>query len=138
LLDTREKLLNIREKLDGRLLVGDGAIGTFLDDRGVDQPYYKANLTHARIVWAVHEEYLRAGARVIETNTFLANRLKLVYQNLEEKAREINVEGARLTREAVDGIWPETWSRRSTRTARRFAEWIRHSIRKGLWFSNAR
>lgn len=138
MLDTREKLLDIREKLDGRLLVGDGAIGTFLDDRGVDQPYYKANLTHARIVRAVHEEYLRAGARVIETNTFLANRLKLADQNLEEKAREINVEGARLAREAVDDIWPETWSRRSIRTARRFGEWIRHSIRKGLWFSNAR
>jgi methionine synthase / methylenetetrahydrofolate reductase(NADPH) len=102
LLDTREKLLDIRERLDGRLLVGDGAIGTFLDDRGVDQPYYKANLTHPRIVRTVHEEYLRAGARVIETNTFLANRFKLADQNLKEKTHEINVEGARLAREAVD------------------------------------
>jgi methionine synthase / methylenetetrahydrofolate reductase(NADPH) len=102
LLDTREKLLDIREKLDGRLLVGDGAIGTFLDDRGGDQLCYKANLTHARVVRAVHEEYLRAGARAIETTTFLANRLKLADQNLEEKAREINVEGVHLAREAVD------------------------------------
>lgn len=102
MLDTREKLLDIREKLDGRLLLGDGAIGTFLDDRGVDQPYYKANLTHAQIVRSVHEEYLRAGARVIETNTFLANRLKLADHNLEEKAREINIEGARVARAAVN------------------------------------
>jgi methionine synthase I (cobalamin-dependent) len=76
LLDTKEKLLEIREKLDGRVLVGDGALGTLLADRGVDQPYSRANLTQASTIRAVHEEYLRAGARVIETNTFLANRLK--------------------------------------------------------------
>jgi len=75
-LDTKEKLLEIREKLDGRVLVGDGALGTLLADRGVDQPYSRANLTQASTIRAVHEEYLRAGARVIETNTFLANRLK--------------------------------------------------------------
>lgn len=88
MLDTREKLLDIREKLDGRLLVGDGAIGTFLDDRGVDQPYYKANLTHARIVRAVHEEYLRAGARV--------NRDKhLPGQSSQARRPESGGEGAR-------------------------------------------
>jgi methionine synthase I (cobalamin-dependent) len=58
-LDTREKLLGIREKLDGRVLVGDGAIGTLLADRGVDQPFNRANRTHAPVVRAVHEEYLR-------------------------------------------------------------------------------
>jgi methionine synthase I (cobalamin-dependent) len=84
LLDTREKLLDIREKLDGRLLVGDGALGTLLADRGIDQPYYKANLTHADIVQAVHEEYLRAGARVIEINTFLANSHKLAELSKED------------------------------------------------------
>jgi hypothetical protein len=98
LLDTREKLLDIREKLAGRLLVGDGAVGTLLADRGVDQPYYKAKLTHTQIVRDVHEEYLRAGARVIETNIFLANRLKLADYNLEdleralEKIEEMNLE----------------------------------------------
>jgi hypothetical protein len=43
-LDTREKLLEIREKLDGRLLVGDGAVGTYLADRGIGQPYSRAYL----------------------------------------------------------------------------------------------
>ena len=103
-MDTKEKLLDIREKLDGRVLVGDGALGTLLADRGVDQPYSRANLTHASAVRAVHEEYLRAGARVIETNTFLANRLKLAAHNLEEDVREINTQGARLACEAVDVI----------------------------------
>ena len=104
LLDTKEKLLDIREKLDGRVLVGDGALGTLLADRGVDQPYSRANLTQASTVRAVHEEYLRAGARVIETNTFLANRLKLATHNLEENVRDINTQGAWLAREAVDAL----------------------------------
>lgn len=102
LLDTREKLLDLREKLDGRLLVGDGALGTLLADGGIDRPYYKTSLTHANTVRAVHEEYLRAGARVIETNIFLALRHKLADYNREEKAREDNVEGALLAREAGD------------------------------------
>lgn len=100
----KEKLLDIWEKLNGRVLVGDGALGTLLADRGIDPPYNIANLTDAPVVEAIHKEYLRAGARVIETNTFLANRLTLAARNLEGKVREINVEGARLAREAVDSL----------------------------------
>ena len=104
MLGTRERSPDIREKLDGRLLVGDGAVGTLLADRGVAQPYNKANLTHPQLVRSLHEEYLRAGARVIETNTFTANRLKLAGGNLEEQVREINAGGARLAREAADTL----------------------------------
>ena len=104
MLGTRERSPDIREKLDGRLLVGDGAVGTLLADRGIAQPYNKANLTHPQVVRSLHEEYLRAGARVIETNTFTANRLKLAAGNLEEQVREINAGGARLAREAADTL----------------------------------
>ncbi|MDQ3639624.1 MAG: homocysteine S-methyltransferase family protein, partial [Actinomycetota bacterium] len=67
------------EILDGRLVIGDGAMGTLLAERGVGygHPYARANLTHPEVVAGLHEEYARAGARVIETNTFSANRLKL-------------------------------------------------------------
>src|SRR5918912_2346475 len=106
MLDTREKLLGIGERLGERVLVGDGAVGTFLADHGIDQPYERANLTHAPVVLAVHEEYLRAGARVIETNTFCANGIKLASHGLEEKVREINIEGARLAREAAADTLP--------------------------------
>ena len=101
-------LLDLREKLDGRLLVGDGAMGTLLAERGVGygHPYDRANLTHPRVVRAVHEEYVRAGARVIETNTFSANAMKLALKNLGDQTREINVEGARLAREAVENVLP--------------------------------
>jgi methionine synthase / methylenetetrahydrofolate reductase(NADPH) len=101
LLDTRAKSVDIREKLEGHLLVGDGTMGTLLADHGIDQPYNRANLTHAQVVRNLHEEYLRAGARVIETNTFSANRVKLASHNLEEEGREINLAGARLAREAL-------------------------------------
>ena len=96
--------LNLRDVLESRILVGDGAMGTLLHDRGVgfDHPYARANLTHPELVSAVHEEYIRAGAGVIETNTFAADRLRLASHNLEESVREINTSGARLARNAAD------------------------------------
>jgi homocysteine S-methyltransferase len=97
-------LLDLREKFGERLLVGDGAVGTLLGDRGITTPQIRANLTHPHIVRDLHEEYLRAGSSVIETNTFAANRLKLAAHGLEEKAREINIEGARLALEAKKAV----------------------------------
>ena len=55
MLDIREKSPDIREKLDERLLVGDGAVGTLLADRGVAQPYNRANFAHHQLVRALHE-----------------------------------------------------------------------------------
>ena len=92
------------EVLEGRLLIGDGAVGTQLAERGVGygHPYARANLTHPEVVAGLHEEYVRAGADVIETNTFAANRFKLAAHDLEENVREVNAEGARLARRAAD------------------------------------
>ncbi|MDQ4105785.1 MAG: bifunctional homocysteine S-methyltransferase/methylenetetrahydrofolate reductase [Actinomycetota bacterium] len=96
--------LNLRDMLENRVLVGDGAMGTLLHDRGIgyEHPYGRANLTHPELVSSVHEEYLRAGAGLIETNTFGADRLRLTSHNLEGSVREINAAGARLAREAVN------------------------------------
>src|SRR5215211_770906 len=90
--------LDLRELLEGRVVVGDGAMGTLLGERGVGfgHPYARANLSHPEMVAGIHEEYLRAGASVIETNTFSANRFKLETHDLEERVREVNVAGARL------------------------------------------
>ena len=97
---------NLNELLEDRILVGDGAVGTLLGERGVGfgHPYARANLSHPEMVAGIHEEYLRAGARVIETNTFSANRFKLETHDLEERVREVNLAGARLARQAV--LWP--------------------------------
>jgi hypothetical protein len=58
--NTEVKPLDLREKLEGRLLVGDGAMGLLLADRESNE----ANLTHAHLVQDLHEQYLRAGTRV--------------------------------------------------------------------------
>jgi methionine synthase I (cobalamin-dependent)/5,10-methylenetetrahydrofolate reductase len=97
---------NLREVLGTRVLIGDGAVGTLLGERGVGfgHPYARANLSHPKMVTDIHVEYLRAGADVIETNTFAANRFKLETHDLEEKVREVNAEGASLARKAARNV----------------------------------
>jgi methionine synthase I (cobalamin-dependent)/5,10-methylenetetrahydrofolate reductase len=94
---------NLRELLATRVLIGDGAVGTLLGERGVGfgHPYARANLSHPATVAGIHLEYLRAGAGVIETNTFAANRFKLETHDLAEKVREVNAAGASLARKAA-------------------------------------
>jgi methionine synthase / methylenetetrahydrofolate reductase (NADH) len=101
--------LDLKELLEERVLVGDGAMGTLLGERGVGfgHPYARANLSHPGMVAGIHEEYLRAGASIIETNTFSANRFKLEIHDLEERVREVNVAGARLARKAEDAAGGE-------------------------------
>ena len=98
--------LHLRELLEDRILVGDGAMGTLLGERGVGfgHPYARANLSHPDMVAGIHEEYLRAGASAIETNTFSANRYKLEIHDLEDCVRQVNAEGARLARRAADAV----------------------------------
>ena len=96
------------QALGERVLVCDGAMGTMLYARGVfiNRCFDALNLTDPDRVEAVHREYLRAGADVIETNTFGANRVKLRGFGLADRTREINLEGARLARTAAgDGAY---------------------------------
>jgi methionine synthase I (cobalamin-dependent)/5,10-methylenetetrahydrofolate reductase len=90
--------------LDDRVLVCDGAMGTMLYGKGVfiNRCFESLNLTQPEIVVDVHAEYVKAGADVIETNTFGANRMKLRGFGLGDQVREINLAGARLARRAVD------------------------------------
>ena len=97
---------NLKELLDGRVLIGDGALGTLLGERGVGfgHPYARANLSHPEMVSKIHEEYLRAGSRVIQTNTFSANRFKLEVHDLEDCVFQVNAAGARLARGAAEAV----------------------------------
>lgn len=90
--------------LDDRVLVCDGAMGTMLYGKGVfiNRCFESLNLTQPELVTGVHREYLRAGADVLETNTFGANRAKLRAFGLGDQVREINLAGAHLARAAVD------------------------------------
>ena len=90
------------EQLKQGPLLCDGAMGTLLYSRGVtyDQCFDALNLTNPDLIQSIHNEYLSAGAQIIETNTFGANRVKLELHNLGEKVREINFRAARIALEA--------------------------------------
>ncbi len=88
---------------DNRVTVFDGAIGTRLYSKGVyiNRCYDELNLTNPDLVREVHLEYIRAGAEVIETNTFGATVPHLQQFGLEGSLRLINIAAARLAREAA-------------------------------------
>ncbi len=84
-------------------LLCDGAMGTLLHAYGapLESCLDELNLSRPNLVLRIHSEYLAAGADVIETNTFGANRIKLEDHNLAERVAEINAAGVRLARQAV-------------------------------------
>jgi methionine synthase / methylenetetrahydrofolate reductase(NADPH) len=84
-------------------LLCDGAMGTLLYDHGIfiNRCYDELNISQPELVRGIHTDYLNAGAELIETNTFGANSFRLARHGLVEKVREINLQGARLAREAV-------------------------------------
>jgi homocysteine S-methyltransferase len=86
------------------VVVFDGAMGTMIYARGVfiNQCYDELNLRAPELIRAIHEEYVRAGAEVLETNTFGANRVKLAQHGLADQVRDINIAAARIAREAAD------------------------------------
>src|SRR5690606_32750869 len=88
---------------DGRPHLFDGAMGTMLYQKGIfiNRCYDELNLREPELVKDVHRAYVRAGAELIETNTFGANRVKLAQFGLEERVREINARAAALAREAA-------------------------------------
>ncbi|MGH3786487.1 MAG: bifunctional homocysteine S-methyltransferase/methylenetetrahydrofolate reductase [Pseudonocardiaceae bacterium] len=93
----------IEELRAGQVVVCDGAMGTMLHAAGVslDGSLPELNLSRPALVRDLHTAYVSAGARILQTNTFGANRLRLAAGGLEDSVAEINVAGARLAREAV-------------------------------------
>src|SRR6185436_16212049 len=92
-----------RELLGKRVLVADGAMGTSLYAKGVfiNRCYDELNLSLPALVRDVHQEYVKAGAEILETNTFGANRKRLAAFGFGEKVRLINQAGVRIAREAA-------------------------------------
>jgi homocysteine S-methyltransferase len=99
---SRNKFIALLESSDQPIL-GDGAMGTMLNALGVgfDQCFDALNLKNPSLVAQVHREYIEAGAQIIQTNTFGANRYKLTEHNLGDKVEQINQAGVELAKEAV-------------------------------------
>src|SRR3954470_14759913 len=91
------------EALEERVLVCDGAMGTMLYAKGVfiNKSFEALNLTQPDLVAEVHQEYVRAGADIVETNTFGANRIKLASFGLADRLHAINEQGAKIARHAA-------------------------------------
>jgi homocysteine S-methyltransferase len=100
---TQNRAAEFKETLGKRVLVADGAMGTSLYAKGVfiNRCYDELNLSLPALVRDVHQEYVKAGAEILETNTFGANRKRLGAFGFSEKVRLINQAGVRIAREAA-------------------------------------
>ncbi|MFI5170460.1 MAG: homocysteine S-methyltransferase family protein, partial [Vicinamibacterales bacterium] len=111
-------------ELERRVLVIDGAMGTLLQAHGLSEADYRGerlkgwgkdvqgnhellNLSRPDLVEAAHREYLAAGADIVETNTFNANRISQADYGTEALVHDINVAAARAARKAVDAATAE-------------------------------
>ena len=116
---------SVREALAGRILVLDGAMGTMIQRHRLTEEQYRGtqyishplslkgnndllSITQPGIIRDIHLDYLRAGADIITTNTFNANRISMADYGMEQLVYDMNVDAARLAREAADQYRSET------------------------------
>jgi homocysteine S-methyltransferase len=99
----KEVKMDLIERLRTETILADGAMGTMLHGRGVgfDKCFDELNLTHPSAVAEIHRAYIEAGAQLIITNTFGANRFKLAKHGLQESVAEINRASVDLARRVV-------------------------------------
>ncbi|KQZ88136.1 methionine synthase [Phycicoccus sp. Root563] len=115
----------LRSALTERILVMDGAMGTMIQREGLGEDDYRGerfadwpsdlkgnndllSLTQPEIIAGIHTAYLEAGADLVETNTFNAQKISLADYGMEDLAYEINLESARLARAACDAMTEKT------------------------------
>jgi methionine synthase I (cobalamin-dependent)/5,10-methylenetetrahydrofolate reductase len=96
---------SFKERLQNEVMVFDGGTGTYLYDKGVfiNRCFEEMNLTNPELVTELHRDYINAGADVIETNTFGANKYRLAAHGLEMKVYDLNIKGAQLAKSAANG-----------------------------------
>ena len=113
--------LDFLKELKSEGILADGAIGTEIYARGIflNKCYDELNLSNPKIIREIHESYIKAGARLLETNTFTANRLALAAHGLESQLEEINIAGVKLAREAAGNdayvagsMGPVSWAKK--------------------------
>jgi methionine synthase I (cobalamin-dependent)/5,10-methylenetetrahydrofolate reductase len=95
------KIAEFKERLESAVLVSDGAMGSMLfEGLGMQRCFEELNISQPEAVFRVHQQYIQAGAQIIETNTFGANRIKLAHAGLSDDVGKINQRGVKIAREA--------------------------------------
>jgi methionine synthase I (cobalamin-dependent)/5,10-methylenetetrahydrofolate reductase len=95
------KILDFNEMLKDAILIADGAMGSLLHESvGPQRCFDELNATEPEAVFRVHQAYIEAGAQIIETNTFGANRFKLAPLGLGDEVQKLNSRGVKIAREA--------------------------------------
>src|SRR5690242_3371851 len=94
---------DFRKRLEQGSILCDGAMGTLLYSKGIfiNRCYDELNLSQPDLIRGIHHDYLQAGAEIIETNTFGANRVRLERHGLGDHVSEISLAGVKLAREAA-------------------------------------
>src|SRR6266576_1393463 len=112
-------IMNIKDLLEQRILIIDGAMGTMIQRYKLTEADYRGErfkdwpsdlkgnndllcLTQPQIIKEIHKQYLAAGADIIETNTFNAQKISLADYHMQEFAYEINLAAAKIARQAID------------------------------------
>lgn len=93
--------MGLIEDLQKNILIADGAMGTLLYSYGVDFCFEELNLSQPEKIKQIHEIYINAGAKVIQTNTYAANKPKLARYGLQHQVKEINRAAAKLAKDAA-------------------------------------
>ena len=113
------KIQEFNERLKNSILIADGAMGSLLHETvGAQRCFDELNATEPEAVFRVHQAYIEAGAQIIETNTFGANRFKLAPLGLGDEVQKLNSRGVKIAREARDSARARSADRRLDRAAR--------------------
>jgi 5-methyltetrahydrofolate--homocysteine methyltransferase len=117
-------MIDIRKELEKRILVIDGAMGTMIQQYKLEEKDYRGkrfadwhkdlkgnndllSITQPQIIKAIHKEYLKAGADIIETNTFSDTKIAMADYDMQELAYELNYESAKIAKEAIQEFYKE-------------------------------
>jgi len=102
------RIQDFNERLKDSILIADGAMGSMLHESvGTQRCFDELNSTEPEAVFRVHQAYIEAGAQIIETNTFGANRFKLEPLGLGDEVQRLNGRGVKIAREARDSATRE-------------------------------
>src|ERR1019366_437430 len=117
-------MTDIRKELEKRILVIDGAMGTMIQQYNLEEKDYRGkrfadfhkdvkgnndllSITQPQIIKAIHKEYLKAGADIIETNTFSSTTIGMTDYDMQNLAYELNYESAKIAKESVQEFYKE-------------------------------